>query len=289
MLKHRLFFGTLMTLLFVGLVVVDAWLDGSLTTSAPEATVQATILCLLIAILTIPGQLELARLIERTGPKIFKPIVITASILLATGWYWRQFSFEPVEFHFYYVLFVSAFSLFAVLLYQGLHLATTGAMANCAANFFAVFYLGFLSGFVLGIRIDFGIWCLLMFIFTVKSSDIGAYTIGSLYGKHKCFPKISPNKTWQGLAGAVIFAVIVAVIFSLFCGIMRLSFAIIFGVVFAILGQLGDLAESMMKRDAQQKDSAYTVPGFGGILDIIDSPLGTAVVAYLFFMLTVCS
>ena len=64
---------------------------------------------------------------------------------------------------------------------------------------------------------------------------------------------------------------------------------IIFGVVFAILGQLGDLAESMMKRDAQQKDSAHTVPGFGGILDIIDSPLGTAPVAYLFFMLTVCS
>jgi phosphatidate cytidylyltransferase len=289
MLKHRLFFGTLMTLLFTGLVVVDAWLDGSLISSVPPATVRATILCLLIAILTVPAQLEMANLIAKTGPTIFKPVAITASILLATGWYWRQFSGEPAEFHLYYVLFVSAFSLLAVLLYQGLRFATIGAMANCAANFFAVFYLGFLSGFILGIRIDFGIWCLLMFVFTVKSSDIGAYTIGSLCGKHKCFPKISPHKTWQGLAGAVIFAAIVAVIFSHFCGIMRLSYAIIFGVVFAILGQLGDLAESMMKRDAQQKDSARTVPGFGGILDIIDSPLATAPVAYLFFMLTVCS
>ncbi len=289
MLKHRLFFGTLMVLCFVGLVVVDAWLDGSLTYKFAKVTTQATILCLLIGILTIPGQLELARLVERTGPKIFKPIVITSSILLATGWYWRQFCPAPFEFHLYYMLFVSAFSLFAVLLYQGLRFATTDAIANCGANFFAIFYLGFLSGFVLGIRIDFGIWCLLMFVFTVKSSDIGAYTIGSLFGKHKFSPKISPGKPWEGLAGAVIFAAIVAVMFSRFCGIMSWPCAVIFGVVFAVLGQLGDLAESMIKRDAEQKDSAQSVPGFGGILDIIDSPLATAPVAYLFFMLTVIS
>jgi phosphatidate cytidylyltransferase len=124
-----------------------------------------------------------------------------------------------------------------------------------------------------------------MFIFTIKSSDIGAYTLGRLFGRHKFSPKISPSKTWEGIAGAVIFAAIVAVIFSKCCGIMSWWSAVIFGAVFAVLGQLGDLAESMIKRDAEQKDSANSVPGFGGILDIIDSPLATAPLAYLFFTL----
>lgn len=272
---------------FTGLMVLDGYLDGSLTSATATRPIQATTLCLLIILLVIPAQLELAHLMARTGAKVFRSIVITAAILLATGWYWRQFFGKPLDFHLYYMLFVSAFSLFAVLLYQGLRFGAAGAMANCAAGFFAVFYLGLLSGFVLGVRVDFGVWCLLMFVFAVKSADIGAYTIGTLFGKHKCSPKISPSKTWEGLAGAVIFTSIVAVLFSHFCGIMRLSSAVIFGVVFALLGQLGDLAESMIKRDAEQKDSAQIVPGFGGILDIIDSPLATAPVAYLFFMLTV--
>ena len=287
MLKHRLFFGTLMTLLFTGLMILDGWLDGSLTSSAAAASIQGTILCVLISILAIQAQLEMACLVGKTGARIFKPIAVTTSILLATSWYWRQFCPNMFEFHLYYVLFVAAFSLFAVLLYQGFRFGTKGVMANCGASFFAIFYLGVLSSFVLGVRIDFGVWCVLMFIFTVKSSDIGAYMIGRLFGKHKFSPKISPGKTWEGLAGAVVFASVIAVVFSICCDIMLWPEAVIFGVLLAFLGQLGDLAESMIKRDAEQKDSAHTVPGFGGVLDVIDSPLGVAPVAYLFFMLTV--
>jgi len=272
---------------FAGLMILDGYLDGSLTSATTTKPIQATILCLLIILLTIGAQMEMAHLIAKTGAVVSRPIVITASILLATGWYWRQFFGKPLEFHLYYMLFVCAFSLFALLLYQGIRIGPGGAIGNCAAGFFAIFYLGFLIGFVLGIRIDFGLWQLLMFVFAVKSSDIGAYTIGSLFGKHKCSPKISPGKSWEGLAGAVVFASIVAVLFSHFCGIMNLSSAIIFGAGFALFGQLADLAESMIKRDAEQKDSAQTVPGYGGILDIIDSPLATAPVAYLFFMLTI--
>ena len=80
-------------------------------------------------------------------------------------------------------------------------------------------------------------------------------------------------------------AVIVAVGFALSCGIMAWWSAVVFGLAFAFIGQMGDLTESMIKRDAEQKDSAQKVPGFGGVLDIIDSLLIAAPVAYLFLML----
>jgi phosphatidate cytidylyltransferase len=134
------------------------------------------------------------------------------------------------------------------------------------------------------IRIEFGLWPLLMFVFVVKSADIGAYSFGTLFGKHKFSPNISPGKTWEGMAGAVAAAVIVAIGFARSFDIMFLWAATAFGLCFAFIGQLGDLAESMMKRDAEKKDSANKVPGFGGVLDIIDSPLVAAPFAYLFFM-----
>lgn len=122
-----------------------------------------------------------------------------------------------------------------------------------------------------------------MFVFVVKFADIGAYAIGTLIGRHKFSPIISPGKTWEGMVGTAIFAIIVAFIFSKFFDIMSWKAAAVFGVCFAFIGQLGDLAESLIKREADEKDSARTLPGFGGVLDVIDSPLVSAVCAYLFF------
>jgi len=277
-----------MTLLFTGLVIFDGWLDGSVMqadSAVPILPIKGTILCILVGLLAILANLEIAGLLRKTGAHVFKPIIITASILLATSWYWRQFYSHAVAFHLFYVLFVSVWAFLSLLLRQGLRFGPRNAINNCAANFFAIFYLGFLSSFVIGVRIDFGLRELLMFIFTVKSSDIGAYTTGRLFGRHKFSPAISPGKTWEGLIGAAVFASIVACLFSVFCGIMPVWQAVIFGLIFSFLGQLSDLVESMIKRDAQQKDSAQTVPGFGGILDVIDSTLATAPLAYLFFML----
>lgn len=86
------------------------------------------------------------------------------------------------------------------------------------------------------------------------------------------------------MGGACAFAIIVSVGFAISCDIMTWWSAIVFGLGFAFIGQMGDLAESMIKRDAEQKDSAHKVPGFGGVLDIIDSLLIAAPVAYLFLM-----
>jgi phosphatidate cytidylyltransferase len=127
---------------------------------------------------------------------------------------------------------------------------------------------------------------MLMFVFAVKSSDIGAYAVGSLFGRHKFSPRVSPGKTWEGMAGAVGTAVIVSFIFAQACDIMVWWSAIFFGCGAAFFGQMGDLAESMIKRDSEHKDSANMVPGFGGILDIVDSPLAAAPFAYVFFVFT---
>jgi phosphatidate cytidylyltransferase len=278
--KSRIFFGTLMTLFFVAIVLLDGWLDGSLDASIPNSRVQGTILCLLVVFLVVVGGQELSRLLPIVGVRSFSPVTIICSLLFATSWYWPQL--VPIRLELYLVL-VGAGSVMAFLLYQAAFYGTAGVIANCGANCFLVFYMGILSSLVLAVRIEFGVWRLLMFILVVKSADIGAYTAGSLFGRHKFSPQISPGKTWEGMAGAVVFAVLVASIFSVGCGIIKIWPAILFGLIFAFLGQLGDLAESMIKRDAEQKDSGQKVPGFGGVLDIVDSPLMTAPFAYLFF------
>lgn len=282
MIRYRLLFGTLMTLLFTAVVVFDGWLDGSITSStADDKTVQGTILCILIALLIILGQLELSRLAETKNLKIFLPVSIIASLLFAMSRYLQQLVEFPPETYF---SILAAFVLLVLLLYQYKRHGTSGVLANCGANYFSIVYLGLLSSFCLTIRIEFGLWPFLMFIYVIKSADIGAYTFGNLFGKHKFSPKISPGKTWEGMCGAVGAAIIVAVGFALICDIMLWWPAIIFGFAFAFIGQMGDLAESLIKRDAEQKDSANMVPGFGGVLDIVDSPLVAAPLAYLFFI-----
>ena len=94
---------------------------------------------------------------------------------------------------------------------------------------------------------------------------------------------MSPGKTWEGLGGAVVVAAAVSIAFAVVFGIMGVGPALLYGICMAVIGQLSDLAESMLKSDAQMKDSSNRVPGFGGILDVIDSPLFAAPFAYLFF------
>lgn len=274
-----------MTTLFTAVVVLDGWFDGSLTGSATDdKAVQGTAFCVLVALLTIPAQIELSRLAAPKGLRIFPPVAIAASILFATARYWPQLVEFPLQ---TYLALLSAFVLLALLLYQYAACGISGVLANCGANYFAISYLGLLSSFCVTIRIEFGLWHLLMFVMVVKSADIGAYAIGTMFGKHKFSPRISPGKSWEGMGGAAAAAALVAIGFALACGIMSWLWAIVFGLSFAFIGQLGDLAESMMKRDAEQKDSGRKVPGFGGVLDIIDSPLVAAPFAYLFFL--VCS
>jgi phosphatidate cytidylyltransferase len=283
MLKYRLFFGTLMTLSFTGLVCLDGWLDGSLTSSpSDDSAVQATLLYIVIAAIIVLAQIEFSNLAAARDLKSFTFITTIVSILLAGTWYWPQLVELPFR---YYLFFLWFFALLGLMLRQYIQYGTAGVLANCGVNFLSIIYLGLLGGFVLAIRIDFGPLPFLLFVFAIKSSDIGAYAIGTLFGKHKFSPNVSPSKTWEGTAGAAITAAVVALAFACTFDIIAWWSAMIFGLCFAFIAQIGDLIESMMKRDAEQKDSANNVPGFGGILDIIDSPLVAAPFAYLYFVL----
>jgi len=281
MLKHRLLYGALMAVFLVGLFVFDGWLDGSLTAStADDRPVRATLLAALIAVVLCLGSIEFSRLAAARRYVVLNPVATIGVALLATAWYWPQL--VPVSQNTYLALLLSLV-LAAMLWQQHAQYGTDGVLANCGASCFLLLYLGLLGAFVLGIHIDGRPWGLLVFVLVVKSSDIGAYTFGKLFGRHKLAPRVSPGKTWEGLAGAAVFAAVVSIACAGISGIMKIWLAPVFGAAMAVIGQLSDLAESMLKRDAQQKDSSNRVPGFGGILDVIDSLLFAAPFAYVFF------
>ncbi|MDY0357949.1 MAG: phosphatidate cytidylyltransferase [Sedimentisphaerales bacterium] len=285
MLKHRIFSGILMTLVFGGLVILDGWLDGSATAAAgDDRAMQGTVLTVLVAVVVALATVEFAGLAAAKGLHVLLGPSVTGVVLLSTAWYWPQWFGVPLH---AYVLYVLVFALLASVGAQYRRYGTDGVLANCGVSGLAVLYLGLLAAFVVGIRVELGLWEALMLMFVVKFSDIGAFTFGKLFGRHKFSPRVSPGKTWEGLAGAMIVAVGTSLAFAVAFDIMAWPWALVFGGCFAVIGQLGDLTESMMKRDAQQKDSANRVPGFGGILDVIDSPLVAAPFGYLFFRLVI--
>src|SRR5262249_1986283 len=116
--------------------------------------------------------------------------------------------------------------------------------------------------------------------------DTGAYVVGSLFGKHKMIPRISPGKTWEGFAGAIVVSTGVSVAFAHIAG-SRLAgvnwvHAVILGVILSVTAVIGDLIESLFKREAGLKDSGAYFPGIGGILDLLDSLLFNAPLMYVY-------
>jgi len=272
-----------MAVFFGGMTILDGWLDGSATaTAADDKAVQGTLLAILLVLVLALAVLEFSRLVASKDLVVVVPAAMAGVVLVSTTWYWPQvLRIEPHV----YLLLALALALLAAMVGHYRRSGVGGTLANGGATTLTVAYLGGLGAFVLAVRVEFGLWAVLMLMFVVKSSDIGAYTFGKLFGKHKFSPRVSPGKTWEGLAGAMGVALGVSFAFAGLFDTMSWWQAAIFGPAFAVIGQMGDLAESMMKRDAGQKDSSNRVPGFGGILDVIDSPLVAAPFGYLFFRL----
>jgi phosphatidate cytidylyltransferase len=140
----------------------------------------------------------------------------------------------------------------------------------------------------LGIHVNDGFGYVLLLFFVISVTDIGAYYTGMKFGKTPLFPAISPKKTVEGSIGGTIFALIFAIGIGYLIKITLIQ-SIIAGIIITMAAQFGDLAESMLKRDAGTKDSADLLPGHGGILDRADSYIFTVAIAYYYFYYFVVS
>lgn len=156
------------------------------------------------------------------------------------------------------------------------------ALRDASAGAFAAAYLPFLAGFAMLLLAEpDGPWRVMLFILLVVASDTGGYAVGVLLGRHPLAPSVSPNKTWEGLLGSVVLASVVGVVGvqAAFGGEPLVG--VVMGLATVVTATLGDLAESMLKRDLELKDMGRLIPGHGGILDRLDSLLLTAPAAYV--------
>jgi len=174
---------------------------------------------------------------------------------------------------------------------QFLSRSNTAGIVAISTTLFGLLYVPWLLNFIQKINFFPGLggngkFYVLYFILVTKFSDTGAYAIGSLIGKHKMIPRISPGKTWEGFGGAIVISTAASVVYVQFLGGkmpgMNLVHAVVLGVLLSVAAVVGDLIESLFKREAGVKDSGKLLPGIGGILDLLDSLLFNAPIMYLY-------
>ena len=160
-------------------------------------------------------------------------------------------------------------------------------LASVGATILGVLYIALLGSHLVSIRIGFvpelSADLLSFFFLVLMGADAGAYYVGRALGKHKLAPSISPGKTWEGVAGGVVAAMVMAALAHFwFFRELPLKFALPLAVVMTVVGIFGDLVESALKRGAGAKDAANILPGHGGLLDRLDSLLFNAPLIYYF-------
>ncbi len=182
-----------------------------------------------------------------------------------------------------------------VLVVEMAHYSQPGkTIASVATSVFSIGYVGVLISFWALLRLhrdnEWGMTALLSMLLIVKMADTGAFAVGKLLGRHQLTPTLSPGKTWEGTIGGIATACVTAWLFFRFGGpaivgtpyvTPPLWTVLAYGVLLALAGMIGDLAESMLKRDSERKDSSTWLPGLGGVLDIIDAPLVAGPVAWM--------
>ncbi len=175
----------------------------------------------------------------------------------------------------------------AVLLYQlAAQKDLTTTLTDAAVSMLGIFYVGWLLGHLILLRnLDQGEY-LIFFLFLVTwAGDTGAYYVGKGFGRRRMAPNVSPNKTVEGAIGGWLASVLVAVLAQRwFLPIISVPDSLMLGGLLGIVGQLGDLTESMFKRGAGVKDSGHFLPGHGGVLDKLDSLIFTAPVLYYYLI-----
>ena len=285
-LKYRLTFGPLFIVLVGLLAWFDAWLDQQPAPGfLPRETYPPGVgVFLVLAVLGAGGAREVARILTAKGIPVGTGVAIGVQMLGLLA-----IALLPTEAR--GTMGLAAGMSTAVLSYMiGVLYAVRdrdvkGAISIGSGVLFIHVYMGLMLGFLLLIRREHSIWLLVWVLASVKSCDIGAFFTGTAIGKHKLIPWLSPGKTWEGLIGGLVTSGLVALAGSWLLqrnGIAApgLVYSAIMGVFMGGFGQMGDLAASLLKRDAGVKDSGTSLPGFGGVMDLIDSPILVAPLAY---------
>ncbi len=294
MLRWRLIIGTGLVALLLGL----CWLDVHARNPGYYLLFLGLVLCLL-------SVEELIAMFRAAGHDPHPGAIRVGA--LATFWAACMPTMQPLKWNFDPLTGVAcgmAIGLAINILFEMYRYVAPGkTINNLALGSFAIVYIGGLLGFFVQLRLlpvggdvaHGGMLALFSMIAVVKFTDIGAYFAGKKWGRHKMAPVISPGKTWEGAAGGLTLGVVMA-IFTLgplarMAGLSTerdwlpwLGGAVVYGVVVSVAGMIGDLAESLLKRDAGMKDSSTWLPGFGGVLDLLDSLLLAAPVAYFLWI-----
>ncbi|MCR2827452.1 phosphatidate cytidylyltransferase [Microbacterium sp. zg.Y909] len=236
------------------------------------------------------GVWEFGRALQLAGRRVdLVPQVVAALALVLSGYFLDYWTHWAVAFA--AVAFVIVWRLVAQMASDDAR--TYGdVLSDTLISGFIQLYVGFLGSLLLILlRQEQGEWWVLAMIATAVAADTGAYAFGLMFGKHPMAPRISPKKTWEGFGGAVLAAVASGVLFGIFLLQVPWWAGLILGVAILATATLGDLGESMIKRDLGIKDMSSWLPGHGGVLDRLDSILPSTVPAlglyFAFFPLVV--
>ncbi len=279
--RLRFLLGTLIVAALAGL----CWLDMG-------APLPGLYLMPVVVVLAAMAGGELLNLAAAAGIHPQRGMIHAGNVFLVVGFWWLTVSpilTSPASgMHPQLLLFFAA-ALLVLRGEIGRFREPSGNTANLATGVFALFYVGLMLGFAVQLRIIWGIGAVAAWIITVKMGDSGAYLFGRLLGTHKLAPRLSPGKTIEGVVGGLAFAclgswlafqLVVPFTSPLLWGSGPWWGWLAFGLLVGAAGIFGDLAESLLKRDAGRKDSSDWLPGFGGVLDVLDSLLLSAPVAW---------
>lgn len=250
-------------LIFIcALVLSRAWLTGAAVT-------------LLIA----RGLYEFFRMLEAKEINVYKYFGIATGTLIPLS----------IILHFAltrtWELFLIVLTLLILILMQFRRRQASGVVTAISTTIFGILYVAWFLSFLIKIRyLPNGLGLLVTLLLIAKCGDIGAYLFGTRFGKTALIPHISPHKSVEGALGGLLFSTVAGLMGKNF---LPYSYAHLFflGIFFGILAQLGDLSESLIKRDCGVKDSGNILPGMGGVLDLLDSLIFTAPVFYFYMVI----
>ena len=286
MLKTRLLVSAVLIPVFIGL----CWLDAQAGGTAP-------VLLVLALLLALQASREVCGLLAAARPAA--PVAAAGSlVVLAAVWAWH-FMLPLGRDHLAPVgaagLVFAGVILVLLLRRAVLFREPAGQATAVAAEVFAVGYVGLLLACAAELRWvgggELGYLALGSLVIGAKVGDSGGYFIGRMFGKRKLSPRLSPGKTWAGAIGAVLTAAVATACWIRLAGplfgsevaVRSWPVLLLFGATLGIVGLIGDLCESLLKRDAGLKDASHLMPAFGGLLDLLDSILYTGPVALAFW------